>query len=57
MGRYGFFLRLQLNQLARLFYKMQGYNVEEGYDFFKAKHPQEKMMLEMAKLSLKYWEK
>lgn len=32
-------LRWKVNALARVFYMLQGYNVEEGYDFSKASTP------------------
>lgn len=32
------------NQLARDFYSMHGYNVDEEYKFYEATHPQEKLM-------------
>jgi hypothetical protein len=31
----------QLNKLAGLFYKLQGYEVNADYDFSEAHHPQE----------------
>ena len=52
----GFILKTNLNILAKLFYSMQGYKVEDGYDFSTAVHPQEKLMWEMAKISLRFWE-
>lgn len=48
--------KARLNALARLLYKMQGYNVEHGYDFEKARHPQEKAMFAFAKVSLDFFE-
>lgn len=36
------------NELARLFYKINGYVVKEGYRFDLASHPQEKCMWYMA---------
>lgn len=57
MAKLGVMLRFRINQLARLFYKLHGYNVEEGYDFSKAVHPQEKLMWEMAELAFEYWSK
>lgn len=49
-------LKFEVNQLARLFYKMQGYNAPEGFDFTKSKHPTELLMFEYAKISLEFWE-
>jgi hypothetical protein len=31
----------KINSLARKFYSMHGYQVDEGYDFSEAHHPQE----------------
>lgn len=50
-------LRYEINNFARVLYLMHGYKVEPGYDFSKAKHPQEKLMWAMAKLSYDYWAK
>ena len=36
------------NALARIFYSLLGYQVEEGYRFDQAKHPQEVTMWRMA---------
>lgn len=36
------------NALARTFYRMLGYQVEEGYKFHEARHPQERGMWSMA---------
>ena len=44
----GVIAKSHLNALARMFYKMQGYNVEGGYDFSKANHPQEKQVWNQA---------
>lgn len=38
----------ECNELARLFYKMHGYEVEDGYRFYEAHHPQEIGMWNMA---------
>lgn len=38
----------QCNALAKLFYKMHGCEVPEGYRFDKAKHPQERSMWNLA---------
>ena len=38
----------KLNELARVFYAAQGYQVEPGYDFSRARHPQERGMYAMA---------
>ena len=45
----------KINRLAWLFYKMHGYEVEIGYDFSTAVHPQEKSMFELAKVSKQFW--
>lgn len=34
-------VKFKINALAKMFYSMQGYNVEDGYDFSVARHPQE----------------
>ena len=36
------------NELARNFYAMMGNQVEKGYRFDKARHPEEKLCWEMA---------
>lgn len=46
-----------LNRLARKFYKALGYIVPVGYDFFKATHPQEVMVLAMAGIAYRDLEK
>lgn len=51
----GVVLKMRINNLARIFYLMQGYQVEPGYDFSTAKHPQEKAMWNFAKTSFEYW--
>ena len=38
----------QINALARKFYSRYGYEVEEGYDFSTASHPQERLMFALA---------
>jgi hypothetical protein len=38
-----------VNDLAREFYGLMGYDVESGYRFDKANHPTEKLMFVMAK--------
>jgi hypothetical protein len=38
----------QTNALARLFYLAQGYQVPEGFDFRKSRHPQELCMWHLA---------
>ena len=43
----------KLNALAGLFYRMNGYNIEQGYDFSIARHPQEIQMWEMAKVAFR----
>ena len=49
-------LKDRINRLAHLFYKMHGYYAKEGHDFSKQPHPTEKMMWDMAKISLDFWE-
>lgn len=49
-------LKMEINRLANLYYKMMGCTVEEGYDFSKAKHPTEKMCWSMAEISFQFWE-
>jgi len=46
----------KINALANLFYRMHGCQVEMGYDFSKARHPQEKSMFNLAKLSHEFWQ-
>lgn len=53
--RYGVVQKKYLNDLARLFYRMMGYHVEENYDFSKAKHPTEKMVWQQAEISQEFW--
>lgn len=45
----------ELNEMARKFYLAHGYEVEVGYDFSKAQHPQERAMWAMAVMSYNYW--
>ena len=42
------FLMKQTNALARLYYLMNGYRVEEGFRFDLSSHPQEVLMWRMA---------
>ena len=49
--KYGIILKMELNALARGFYSMMGYQVEEGYDFSKATHPQERLCWNQAVLA------
>lgn len=53
----GVLLRLRINNLARVFYAMHGYNVAPGFDFSSAVHPMERLMWEQAKISFDYWTK
>lgn len=48
-------MKVELNELAREFYALMGYNVQEGFDFTKSKHPQERLCFELAKSSYDYW--
>jgi len=43
-----------VNELARLFYYTHGYQVEKGYDFESAKHPQERLMYRLAVQAFNY---
>ncbi len=51
----GVLLKMYLNDYARLLYKGRGFEVEEGYDFSKATHPEERQLWEHAKFSYSYW--
>lgn len=53
--RYNIVLKMELNALARALYAQMGYIVSEGYDFSKAKHPQEKLCWAQAELSYEFW--
>jgi hypothetical protein len=44
------------NELARLFYASHGYQVEFGYRFDKARHPQERGMWNMAVMAFEHIE-
>jgi hypothetical protein len=44
------------NELARQFYLSMGYQVEEGYRFDKARHPQETGMWNMAVMAYEHIE-
>lgn len=37
-----FIMKIKLNDLARTFYKMEGYTSPEGFDFSESIHPHEK---------------
>jgi hypothetical protein len=39
------------NELARLFYKQQGYQTKKGYRFDRATHPQERGMWHLAAMA------
>lgn len=56
MKRIGIVLKWQVNSLARLFYAMQGYNVEKGHDFSQARHPAERLCWRMALDSYEFWQ-
>jgi hypothetical protein len=46
-----------INALAKIFYRMHGYTVPEGFDFAESKHPQEQLMYDMAKEAFYFgWE-
>lgn len=38
-------------ELARAFYEAHGYEVEEGYKFYDAHHPQERSMWDLATIA------
>ena len=44
----------QVNELARLFYYDHGYQIEKGYDFESASHPQEQRMFSLALIAFNY---
>lgn len=44
-----------INNLAWLFYKMDGCNVEQGYDFSKAHHPSERNCWLKAETAYKFF--
>lgn len=44
------------NELARLFYAAQGYQVEEGYRFDEAHHPHESGMWALASIAFDFIE-
>lgn len=54
--KYNVILKMEINNLARLYCKMMGCNVEKGYDFSKAKHSTENMCWSMAEISFQFWE-
>jgi len=49
-------IKKEINALANLFYKMHGCQVENGYDFEEATHPQERSMWNLARASYDFWE-
>lgn len=46
----------ECNELARRFYESLGYEVEKGYRFDQARHPQERGMWNMAAMAYEYIE-
>lgn len=50
-------LRKELNELSRILYKQYGYNVRKGFNFAKAKHPQEMAIYRLAKMTYEFWMK
>jgi hypothetical protein len=42
------------NKLARLFYRMRGYEVRPGYNFCTATHPHETLAFDQAVVALNY---
>ena len=44
------------NELATLFYKAHGYQVEEGYKMYEATHPQEVGMWNLAAMAFEFIE-
>jgi len=51
----GVLLKMYLNDYARQLYMERGFEVEDGYDFSKAIHPEEQQLWEHAKFSYNYW--
>jgi hypothetical protein len=47
-------LKLNLNELAGLFYKAWGYKIEKQYDFSASKHPQEIMAWNQALIAFNF---
>jgi hypothetical protein len=47
----------KLNECARMFYVGMGYEVEKGYDFQSASHPQKRLCFVMAIRSFNFWKK
>jgi hypothetical protein len=45
----------EINECARMLYELHGCEVEEGYDFSTAHHPQEKMMFAIAVKTANFW--
>lgn len=45
----------RLNECARILYSTMGYQVEEGYDFQSAIHPQERACFAMAVRTCNFW--
>ena len=45
----------EINALARIFYKMHGFDSPEGYDFSTATHPQEKGMFNLAQAAREFY--
>jgi len=51
----GFLFRAELNGMANVFYRMQGYEQQKGFDFSSSPHPTEQLMFALAKASYTYW--
>lgn len=50
-------LRKELNELSRTLYRRHGFNVRKGFNFAKAKHPQEMAIYRLAKMTYEFWMK
>lgn len=55
MKKHSLIVRYDINRLARLYYRMMGYHVDEGYNFYEAKHPTERLVLQQAEISFEFW--
>lgn len=51
-------LRKELNELSRgIQYAIHGFNVRKGFNFAKAKHPQEMAIYRLVKMTHEFWMK
>lgn len=46
----------KVNECARMIYSNMGYEVEEGYDFEQATHPQEILCYNIAIRTCNFWQ-